>query len=106
HVPSTKETYQMLNRRLFEDMLPGMIVINTSRGDVWNELDILHGLSTGVLERAGFDVFAKEPLPKDSSLIAHPKIVTTPHIGATTEEAFLASSTMAANKCIEYFRDK
>lgn len=103
HVPSTKETYQMLNRRLFEDMLPGMIVINTSRGEVWNELDILHGLTTGVLERAGFDVFVKEPLPKDSSFINHPKVVTTPHIGATTEEAFLASSTMAAQKCIDYF---
>ncbi len=106
HVPSTKETYQMLNRRLFEDMLPGMIAINTSRGDVWNELDILHGLTIGVLERAGLDVFIKEPLPKDSALISHPKIVTTPHIGATTEEAFLASSTMAADKCIGHFRDK
>lgn len=103
HVPSTKETYQMLNRRLFEDMLPGMIVINASRGDVMNELDILHGLETGMIERAGLDVFVKEPLPKDSPLITHPKVVTTPHIGATTEEAFLASSIMAADKCIDYF---
>lgn len=103
HVPSTKETYQMLNRRLFEDMLPGMIVINACRGDVMNELDILYGLETGVIERVGLDVFVKEPLPKDSPLIHHPKVVTTPHIGATTEEAFMASSTMAAQKCIDYF---
>ena len=103
HVPSTKETYQMLNRRLFEDSLPGMIVINASRGDVINEQDILYGLETGAIERAGLDVFVKEPLPKDSSLISHPKIVTTPHIGATTDEAFMASSIMAAQKCIDYF---
>lgn len=103
HVPSTKETYQMLNRRLFEDSLPGMIVINASRGDVLNEHDIIYGLETGMIERAGLDVFVKEPLPKDSPLIAHPKVVTTPHIGATTDEAFLASSIMAANRCIEYF---
>lgn len=103
HVPSTKETYQMLNRRLFEDMLPGMIVINASRGDVVNEQDILFGLENGMIERAGLDVFVKEPLPKDSALISHPKVVTTPHIGATTDEAFMASSTMAAQKCIDYF---
>jgi D-3-phosphoglycerate dehydrogenase len=102
HVPSTKETYQMLNRRLFEDSLPGMIVINASRGDVMNEHDILYGLETGAIERAGLDVFSKEPLPKDSALITHPKVVTTPHIGATTDEAFLASSIMAAQKCIDY----
>lgn len=104
HVPSTKETYQMLNRRLFEDSLPGMIVINASRGEILNELDILHGLETGAIERAGLDVFVKEPLPKDSPLISHPKVVTTPHIGATTDEAFMASSIMAADKCIEYFQ--
>ncbi len=103
HVPSTKETYQMLNRRLFEDMLPGMIVINACRGEVMNELDILYGLDIGVIERAGLDVFVKEPLPKDSPFITHPKVITTPHIGATTEEAFLASSTMAAHKCIDFF---
>jgi len=84
HVPSTKETYQMLNRRLFEDSLPGMIVINASRGDVMNEQDILFGLETGMIERAGLDVFTKEPLPKDSPLITHPKVVTTPHVGAPT----------------------
>ncbi|MES2768736.1 MAG: hydroxyacid dehydrogenase [Bdellovibrionota bacterium] len=106
HVPSTKETYQMLNRRLFEDSLPGMIVINASRGDVINEQDILYGLETGMIERAGLDVFVKEPLPKDSPLITHPKVVTTPHIGATTDEAFLASSIMAADRCIEYFTSK
>lgn len=106
HVPSTKETYQMLNRRLFEDSLPGMIVINASRGDVINEQDILYGLETGMIERAGLDVFVKEPLPKDSPLISHPKVVTTPHIGATTDEAFLASSIMAADKCIEYFKSQ
>ncbi len=106
HVPSTKETYQMLNRRLFEDSLPGMIVINASRGDVINEQDILYGLETGMIERAGLDVFVKEPLPKDSPLITHPRVVTTPHIGATTDEAFLASSIMAADRCIEYFTSK
>lgn len=104
HVPLTKETYQMLNRRLFEDSLPQMIVINASRGDVFNEQDILYGLETGAIERAGLDVFVKEPLPKDSALITHPKVVTTPHIGATTEEAFMASSIMAADKCIDYFK--
>lgn len=106
HVPSTKETYQMLNRRLFEDSLPGMIVINASRGDVLNEHDIIYGLETGAIERAGLDVFSKEPLPKDSALINHPKVVTTPHIGATTDEAFLASSIMAAQKCIDYVDGK
>jgi D-3-phosphoglycerate dehydrogenase len=104
HVPSTKETYQMLNRRLFDDMHDNMIVINASRGDIINEQDLLFGLDSDLIFRAGLDVFAKEPLPKTSPLLQHPKVVTTPHIGATTNEAFAASSLLSAQKCVAFFR--
>lgn len=106
HVPYTTETHRMLNRNLFDEMLDGMIVINTCRGDVVNEHDLLHGLEIGKISRMGLDVFAKEPLDPKSPLLHHPKVVCTPHIGATTENAFEASSLQAAQKCIDYLEGK
>lgn len=106
HVPYTKETHKMLNRNLFEDMLDGMIVINACRGEVMNELDLLHGLEIGKISRLGLDVFGKEPLDPKSPLLSHPRVVCTPHIGATTETAFENSSLHAAQKCLDYFAGK
>ncbi len=106
HVPYTKETHRMLNRNLFEDMLDGMIVINACRGEVMNELDLLHGLEIGKISRLGLDVFTKEPLDPNSPLLSHPRVVCTPHIGATTEAAFENSSMHAAQKCLDYFAGK
>lgn len=106
HVPYTKETHRMLNRNLFEDMLDGMIVINACRGEVMNELDLLHGLEIGKISRLGLDVFTKEPLDPKSPLLSHPRVVCTPHIGATTEAAFENSSMHAAQKCLDYFAGK
>ncbi len=106
HVPATKETYQMFNRRLFEDLHEQMDVINASRGDILNEQDLLFALDHDIVFRAGLDVFAKEPLPKDSPLIYHPKVITTPHIGATTQEAFEQSGLHAAQKCMDFYQNK
>lgn len=104
HVPYTKETHQMFNRRLFEDCHEGLIVVNASRGNILNEHDVHYGLETGIISRAALDVFIKEPLEKDSNIFSDDRVIRTPHIGATTEEAFEASSLQAAQKCIDYFK--
>ena len=65
---------------------PGARLINVARVDLVDEQAILDGLESGQLGGVALDVFAQEP-PENKELIGHPKVVVTPHLGASTEEA-------------------
>lgn len=105
HVPKTLETENMLNRVQFEYIHRGIVLINTSRGSVINENDLVEALENGWLRSVGLDVFDKEPLSKNSALLKFPNVVLTPHIGANTEDAFFKASQIAANKLMAFFVD-
>jgi len=105
HVPKTPETQKMLNRSQFEYIHRGVILVNTSRGNVISEPDLVEALEQGWLGSVGLDVFEKEPLPRTSKLLNFPNVVLTPHIGATTTEAFAKASEQAALKVIRFFVD-
>lgn len=102
HVPKTKETLGMLSAQLFSEMNPQAILINTSRGQLYTERDLCHALHSGWLAAAGLDVFEREPLAADSPLIGLPNVILTPHLGATTREAFAAASEEAADKILAF----
>lgn len=82
HVPGG----QLLGMAEFEHMKKGVLLVNTSRGGVINENDLLHALDSGRVAHAALDVFEHEPHP-NPSLLKHPNLSLTPHIGAATEEA-------------------
>ncbi len=103
HVPKTKETHYMFNRALFDYTHSGLIVINTSRGTVVKEQDLVEALEHNWIAGAGLDVFEREPLQRASRLIGLPNVVLTPHIGASTTEAFAKASELAALKVIHFF---
>ncbi|MNK26248.1 D-3-phosphoglycerate dehydrogenase [compost metagenome] len=105
HVPKTQETDYMLNRSHFEYIHRGIILINTSRGSVIKENDLVEALEKGWLRSVGLDVFEKEPLPRTSNLLNFPNVILTPHIGANTEDAFFKASQVAANKLMAFFVD-
>ncbi|MFS4460426.1 D-2-hydroxyacid dehydrogenase [Bdellovibrio sp. HCB2-146] len=105
HVPKTLETDNMLNRSHFEYIHRGIVLINTSRGSVINEADLCEAIEKGWVKAAGLDVFEKEPLPRTSKLLNLNQVVLTPHIGATTEDAFYKASQIAANKLMGFFID-
>lgn len=105
HVPRTKETQHMLNRSHFEYINRGVVLINTSRGSVIHELDLIEALQKGWIGSVGLDVFEKEPLPRSSNLLNFPQVVLTPHIGAQTQDAFAKGSEQAALKIIRFFID-
>jgi glyoxylate reductase len=63
------------------------ILINTSRGEIHNEEDILWALENQVLGGAGLDVTNPEPTSAQNPLLAHPRCLITPHIGSATHEA-------------------
>ncbi|MFN0060217.1 MAG: hydroxyacid dehydrogenase [Planctomycetota bacterium] len=87
HTPLNNETRNMFAKERFSAMKRGAYIVNVSRGGVIDETALLAALEAGQLSGAALDVFATEPLPADSPLRNHPKIVLTPHLGAGTVEA-------------------
>lgn len=88
HIPKTKETYHLFNAEAFAKMKPTARLINCARGGVIDEAALANALREGQIAGAALDVFENEPLEADSPLRElGSKIVLTPHLGASTEEA-------------------
>src|SRR3954469_19240259 len=86
HLPSTAETKHLFNDARFAKVKPGIRIINTARGELIDESALRRAIDSGVVAGAALDVFEKEP-PADWSLVQLSKVVATPHIAASTEEA-------------------
>jgi glyoxylate reductase len=92
HVPLTSETHHMINAKtIFKQ---GAFLINTARGPVVDESDLLEMLKTGKLAGAALDVWENEPNPRPE-LVEMPNVILTPHIASATKSARLAMSKVA-----------
>jgi D-3-phosphoglycerate dehydrogenase len=87
HVPRTKETTKLLGREAFAKARKGVLIVNAARGGIVDEAALLEALESGRVGGAALDVFEQEPPPKDHPLVAHPRVICTPHLGASTEQA-------------------
>jgi D-3-phosphoglycerate dehydrogenase len=83
HIP--KQPKYVIGKEELQKMKNGVILINAARGGVVNEKAVLEALNSGKVRAAAFDVYEKEP-PEDFSLIDHPNVLVSPHIGAAAEE--------------------
>ncbi len=92
----------LLSANEFGWMKPGIGLVNCSRGGVIDEQVLLDQIAAGKVRFAGLDVFVGEPAPR-ADLLNHPKISTTPHIGASTEEAQERIGLELANRIIDVF---
>ncbi len=102
HVPRLKETENMVNRNFISKMKPGCRIINCSRGNVV-DLDALYeGLESGQVGGAALDVFPEEPPGADLPILQHPKVILTPHLGASTGEAQAKVAEMIARQMADY----
>ncbi len=84
HLPSNPNTLEIINSGVFNKMPSSAILINTARGNLVNENDLIEALKNGKLAGAGLDVFYCEPLKKDSPLLSMENVVLTPHVGGST----------------------
>ncbi|NLB87940.1 MAG: C-terminal binding protein [Syntrophomonadaceae bacterium] len=87
HAPVTPETYQIFNQSVFKQMKPSCIIVNTARGALINENDLVEALEKGYIAGAALDVTDPEPISKDSKLKTMENVIITPHAAWYTEEA-------------------
>ncbi|KAK2033914.1 phosphoglycerate dehydrogenase [Colletotrichum zoysiae] len=90
HTPLMASTLDLLKEKEFQKMKKTARVLNVARGGVYNEAALLRALDEGWIAGAGLDVFTTEPVVAGSTaaqLTRHPKVVATPHLGASTVEA-------------------
>lgn len=80
---------------------PGTILVNTARGALLDEDALASALRQGRIAAAGLDVFREEPLAVDSPLVKCPRLVLTPHIGGSAEEALDRTAREAACRVLE-----
>ncbi|XP_066602822.1 LOW QUALITY PROTEIN: D-3-phosphoglycerate dehydrogenase-like [Prorops nasuta] len=89
HTPLIPQTKNFINAETLTRCKRDVRIINVARGDIVDEAALLHSINIGHCGGAALDVFVQEP-PKNSvtiELIKHPKVIATPHLGASTEEA-------------------
>ena len=86
HMPKTPETTGMIGTAQLKAMKPTAYVINVARGGLIDEDALYEALTNNVIAGAGLDVFVSEP-PTGSPLLGLPNVITTPHLGASTDEA-------------------
>lgn len=84
HVPLLESTEGMINKEKFGLMKPTACIINTSRGGIINENDLVEALREGRILGAGLDTFAQEPLSKNAELLTLDCVTATPHCGGNT----------------------
>lgn len=107
HTALTTGTRGLIGAEELARMKPGARIVNCARGGIVEEAALLAALESGALAGAALDVFSKEPPGDDATiraLIAHPAVVTTPHLGASTEEAQVSVAVDVVEQIAEVLR--
>ena len=106
HVPKTKETTGMINAEKLALMKPSVRLINVARGGIMDEAAVAEAARAGKIAGAAIDVFTTEPAPADNPLLGIPNILTTPHLGASTEEAQVNVAIDIAEQIVDVLEGK
>jgi phosphoglycerate dehydrogenase-like enzyme len=104
HTPLTAETRGMVGRALFERMRSGSWLVNTARGGIVDTDDLLAALDGGILAGAGLDVLPVEPVPADSRLLGHPKVILTPHAAFFSVQSEVELRRKAAQNIVTWLQ--
>lgn len=103
HVPKMKSTTGLIGREAFAQMKPGVMLVNCARGGIVDETALNEALESGKVAGAALDVFETEP-PGTCSLFDHDRVICTPHLGASTEEAQSHVALQVAAQIIDFLK--
>ena len=104
HVPSSQETRGLIDRRTLAQMKPGSFLVNTARGALVVEEDLIEALRSGHLAGAGLDVLADEPPPASHPLFGLDNVILSPHAAACDAQAITDMAIGAARNIVELYQ--
>jgi len=105
HAPLNDETRGLIGRKQIELCKDGVRFVNCARGGIVEEQALLEALESGKVASAALDVFSTEP-PSHNPLVHHPRVVVTPHLGASTEEAQEKVARQIAEQIADFFHGR
>lgn len=105
HVPLTDETHHMINHETISKMKDKVVLVNTARGAIVHEADLVSALKDGKVGAAGLDVFDNEP-NINPELITMENVILTPHIASSTVEARNKMGEQAVTAILDVFSGK
>lgn len=106
HCVLTPQTKDMFSKREFSLMKDGAYFINTSRGELVVEEDLVEALKSGKLSGAALDVTRKEPISDDSILFEAPNLLITPHIAGSSNDVQLCGTNMVIESLSDFLENK
>ena len=106
HVPATKDTKGSIGTEQLAMMKTGVRIINVARGGIIDEAALAAAVEGGKVAGVAVDVFEKEPPPADNPLLKLDKAITTPHLGASTEEAQINVSVDVSEQIVDVLNGK
>jgi D-3-phosphoglycerate dehydrogenase len=107
HTPLTEKTRGMISMENSEKLKPGIRLVNCARGGILKEEDLPALIDNGVVAGAALDVYTNEPPTEELyEILKHPQIVSTPHLGASTEEAQEKVAMQIANQIADALENK
>lgn len=104
HLPLNNDTKKMINEESISSMKKGVHIICVARGGIIDESALLKYLNNGHISGAALDVFETEP-PGLTDIVSHPNVLTTPHIGAQTNEAQIKAATDMGEEILNALND-
>ena len=105
HLPSTPQTEGLINEESINLMQKDAILINTARGSLINEKDLLQALNNKKIAGAALDVYREEPLKNQELIDWDENLIITPHIASQSIENQTAAATMIAEKMSDFLRN-
>jgi len=103
HVPLNDETAGIVGKKLISLMKPDAMLINTARGGLVNDADLLEALREKRIRAAGLDVLNQEPVRADNPYIQTENAFVTPHLGSFSNEAIVRAEEQLSRTIIEFF---
>ncbi len=106
HCPLLDSTRNIVCRENIEKMKDGVVIVNTARGGLINNADIIEALNKGKIAFAGLDVHESEPISENNEIVKCQNVILTPHIGGVTYNSFSAMISRAMNNIEKFSQGK